>query len=93
MQIDRSEEQYEHAESPMLEMREPYSNAKCERFVQFLKQEAEIVSIDEGMQILPSGNWSDEAQRSRLRIDSLISQPSTETVHLGKSRWLSAPSP
>jgi hypothetical protein len=51
IEIDRSEKQRENADSPRVEMRQPGANAKFARLLQSLKQEMEIVSTDEGMQI------------------------------------------
>jgi hypothetical protein len=50
MQIDRSDEQFENAESPRCESRQLGSNVKTESLLQPRKQDLEIVSIDEGMQ-------------------------------------------
>jgi hypothetical protein len=51
MQIDLSDAQLEKADSPRLEMQQPSSKSRLERFTQSAKQDLEIVSIDEGIQI------------------------------------------
>jgi hypothetical protein len=51
MQIDRSDEQFANADSPSFEILQSLSNVKIERFVHLKKQELEMLSIDEGMQI------------------------------------------
>jgi hypothetical protein len=50
-QIDRSDEQYQNADSPRTKSLDPVSNVKSERRPQLLKHDLEIVSIDEGIQI------------------------------------------
>jgi hypothetical protein len=51
IQIDRSDEQYENANSPRTESRQPGANVKCEMLSQWPKHDAEIVTIDDGIQI------------------------------------------
>jgi hypothetical protein len=51
MQIDWSDEQEENAKSPRHKHFEPDSNIKSEKVWQQVKQYAEILSIDEGIQI------------------------------------------
>jgi hypothetical protein len=56
IQIDWSDEQFSNADGPRVETLEQLSNVKIERFVQFQKQEFQMIAIDEGIQI----DWSDE---------------------------------
>jgi anti-sigma regulatory factor (Ser/Thr protein kinase) len=49
--IDSSDEQFENADSPRIDTREPGSNVKLESFVQSEKHDFEMISIDEGIQI------------------------------------------
>jgi hypothetical protein len=51
IQIDCSAEHLSNADSGRFEIWQPCSNAKCEIVWQDLKQELEMSSIDEGMQI------------------------------------------
>jgi hypothetical protein len=51
MQIDSSDEQSEKAYSPKAEILAPDSNSSSRRLLQRRKQNLEIVSIDDGMQI------------------------------------------
>jgi hypothetical protein len=50
-QIDRSDEQYENADSPRIESRQSGANVKVESAVQLLKHNVEMTSINDGMQI------------------------------------------
>jgi hypothetical protein len=50
MQIERSDRQEEKAFRPRVKSLEWDSNAKFERLLQSVKQNGEIVSIDEGIQ-------------------------------------------
>jgi hypothetical protein len=50
-QIDSSDEQSENADSPRSESLDPLSNVKVARHSHDLKQELEIVSIEDGIQI------------------------------------------
>jgi hypothetical protein len=56
MQIVRSDEQSENAESPRVATLQPDSNVKLRSLVHWWKHNLGIVSIDEGTQI----DWSDE---------------------------------
>jgi hypothetical protein len=67
MQIDRSDRHPQKADSPTLKRRLSLSKAKIARVVQSLKHEAEIVSIEEGMQREESENSSDAKKTLRLR--------------------------
>jgi hypothetical protein len=51
IQIDLSDVQSSNADSPRLEIWQPDSNVSSERPWQFKKQNPEIVSTDEGIQI------------------------------------------
>jgi hypothetical protein len=50
-EIDRNEEQYENAKSSRLASLMPALKVTFERLLQWLKQNFEILSIDEGIQI------------------------------------------
>jgi hypothetical protein len=51
IQIESSDEQFENADSPRIERREPASKLKSESCSQFEKQAFPSVSTDEGIQI------------------------------------------
>jgi hypothetical protein len=51
MQIERRFEQSQNADSPRMAARDPNSNATCESLWQSWRQDSEIVSIDDGIQI------------------------------------------
>jgi hypothetical protein len=51
IQIEGSDEQFANASSPRFEILQSLSNVKIERHVQLEKQDLEMVSIDEGIQI------------------------------------------
>jgi hypothetical protein len=51
IQIDSSDEQYENADSPSSEIWQPRSNVNVERCLQQVKQDFEMTSMDEGIQI------------------------------------------
>jgi hypothetical protein len=63
----------------------PLSNAKYESLLQPRKQDAEIVSIDEGITIFLRENSSAEKAAARLRIENRTRQPSIQAELLGKS--------
>jgi hypothetical protein len=56
----------ERAKSPRLETRQPDSNAKIENCLQRLKQELEMVAVDEGIQIDGSGMQSSNGESPRF---------------------------
>jgi hypothetical protein len=68
MQIDRSEEQSANAAPPRVDSLQPGSNATLESCSQFLKQQPEMVSIDDGMQIDRSDRQSPNAPASNIEI-------------------------
>jgi hypothetical protein len=52
-----------------------------------LKQTADIVSIDEGIQMHVSENAFGQKKTLGLRIEDGTAQPSIQTELLGKSAW------
>jgi hypothetical protein len=66
MQIDFSDEQLAKANSSVSEIFESLSNVTPERLEQFLKQDFETISTEEGRQIDSSDEQSAKADSPRL---------------------------
>jgi hypothetical protein len=69
MQMCRSDEQPQNAQSPRLRIVRPASTGKYRRFVQEWKQDVETILIEEGTQIDRSDEQWEKAHSPRL--DSL----------------------
>jgi hypothetical protein len=85
IQIERSDEHPANVNSSRMEIAQPYSKAKYESTLQFWKQDFEIASMEEGIQIYRSENASDEKELSRPRIENRRRRPPTQPVPLGNS--------
>jgi hypothetical protein len=56
-------------------MREAHSKARCESPMQSLKQQLDIVSTDEGIQIARRKNIFGDWESARLTIDTRATRP------------------
>jgi hypothetical protein len=68
IQIERSDEHVSNADPPRIEILEPGSKARFERFLQSLKQREEIFLMDEGMRIDSSREHRSNAEMPNFEM-------------------------